>query len=117
MPSTVLSMRTISLRGFYLSARAMNQLRRFVELLDRFTPDCGVSEANRLVHTKILEQESEHRQPIFFAPEKLTLDQFNLFRRQLITSLDFAALPGPPLSLNVPTELEYLFLALKHNRS
>src|SRR5438552_18453685 len=66
---------------------------RLIELRNRCTPDLRIAQANRLIGPDVLEQEGEHREPIFVGPEQLSPDQLVLIGCQLSSQVPFVLAP------------------------
>src|SRR5437667_4902140 len=52
---------------------------------DSFAPDLRIAKSNHRINSDVFKQQPEHQQSLFVGAEHLSLDQFDLLRRQLIT--------------------------------
>ena len=57
--------------------------RQPMSTIDRFLPHPGIANPDSLVDADVLQQEREHRQAVFLAPEEPAADQLDLLGREL----------------------------------
>jgi hypothetical protein len=77
--------------------------KRFVESRNRFTPDLGIAHPDRLIGPDVLKQQGKHCEPVFVAPEQLSLAHLNLLGPQLPSCSPSIEAPGSALTPNIPS--------------